>query len=75
MQRAGLAAFDARSHAKMGIYALEQEAPELAGADIRTFKKNQAAWKFFEAQPPGHRRLMSWRVTSAKREQTRPKRL
>ncbi len=75
IQPAGLAAFEARSHAKTGIYSFEQEAPELAAADIRTFKKNKAAWKFFEAQPPGYRRQMSWRVTSAKREETRAKRL
>ena len=75
MQPAGVAAFEARSHAKTGIYAFEQVAPELSAADIRTFKKNKPAWKFFEAQPPGYRRLMSWRVTSAKREETRAKRL
>lgn len=75
MQPAGVAAFEARSNAKTGIYSFEQEAPELAAADARLFKKNKAAWKFFEAQPPGYRRQMSWRVTSAKREETRAKRL
>ena len=75
MQPAGLVAFEARSHAKTGVYEFEQEAPELAAADICIFKKNHAAWKFFEAQPPGYRRQMSWRVTSAKREETRAKRL
>ncbi len=72
---AGLAAFEARSPTKTGIHAFEQDTPELAAADIRAFKKNRAAWKFFQAQPPGYRRLMSWRVTSAKREETRAKRL
>ena len=75
MQAAGLAAFSARSHAKTGIYAFEQEKPALTSAIIRVFKKNKAAGKFFEAQPPGYRQQMSWRVTSAKREETRAKRL
>jgi uncharacterized protein YdeI (YjbR/CyaY-like superfamily) len=75
MQAAGLAAFEARSHAKTGVYAFEQEASELTAADVRVFKKNKVAWKFFEAQPPGYRRQMSWRVASAKREETRAKRL
>ena len=75
MRPAGLTAFAARSHEKTGIYAFEQEAPELAAADVLTFKKHPAAWKFFEAQPPGYRRQMSWRVTCAKREETRAKRL
>ena len=75
MQPTGLAAFAARSHDKIGVYAFEQDAPELSTADVRIFKKNKAAWKFFEAQPPGYRRKMSWRITSAKREETRTIRL
>lgn len=75
MLPAGLAAFEARTHKKTGIYAFEQENPELSLADIRTFKKNKAAWKFFEAQPPGYRRQMIWRITSAKRKETHVKRL
>jgi len=75
MQAAGLAAFEARTHKKTGVYSFEQEKPELTAADIRTFKKHKDAWKFFEMQPPGYRRQMSWRVASAKREETRAKRL
>ena len=75
MQAAGLAAFAARSHKKTGIYAFEQEKPALTSADIRAFKKYKTAWKFFEAQPSGYRQQMSWRVTSAKREETHAKRL
>ncbi len=75
MQPTGRAAFEARSHAKTGVYAFEQDKPELSVADICAFKKHKVAWKFFEAQPPGYRRQMSWRVTNAKREATRAKRL
>lgn len=75
MQPAGLAAFEARTQKKTGIYAFEQETAELSAADIRTFKRNKAAWKFFEAQPPGYRHQMIWRITSAKREETRARRL
>lgn len=75
MQPAGRAAFEVRSHAKTGVYAFEQESPALSAADVLIFQTNKTAWKFFEAQPPGYRRQMSWRVTSAKREATRAKRL
>lgn len=75
MEAAGLAAFEARTQSKTGIYAFEQNTSELSAADIRTFKKNKAAWKFFEAQPPGYRHQMTWRIASAKREDTRAKRL
>jgi uncharacterized protein YdeI (YjbR/CyaY-like superfamily) len=39
------------------------------------FRKAKAAWKFFEAQPPGYRRLVIWRIVSAKRAETRVRRL
>jgi uncharacterized protein YdeI (YjbR/CyaY-like superfamily) len=75
MRPAGLAAFDARTQKKTGIYAFEQEKAELSAADLRAFKKNKVAWKFFETQPPGYRHQMIWRITSAKREETQVKRL
>ena len=39
------------------------------------FRANAQAWKFFQAQPAGYRRLNTWWVMSAKREDTRTKRL
>ena len=75
MLAAGIAAFEARTPEKSGIYAFERETAELSAADIRAFKKHKAAWKFFEAQPPYYRRRMNWYVISPKREETREKRL
>ncbi|MND09084.1 hypothetical protein D3C83_321470 [compost metagenome] len=39
------------------------------------FRARRKAWTFFEAQPPGYRRLMAFWVMSAKREETRDRRL
>jgi uncharacterized protein YdeI (YjbR/CyaY-like superfamily) len=39
------------------------------------FRAHAAAWDFFTAQPPGYRRTATWWVMSAKREDTRRKRL
>jgi uncharacterized protein YdeI (YjbR/CyaY-like superfamily) len=39
------------------------------------FRQHAAAWEFFQAQPAGYRRVMTHRVMSAKREETRDKRL
>ena len=76
MRAAGLKAFDSRSAAKTGIYAYEQrKQAELDAAAAAQFRANRAAWKFFEAQPPGYRHLIVWWVVSAKREETRAKRL
>lgn len=71
----GLKAFEARDMAATARYSFEREAPIFEPADLRTFKANRAAWTFFEAQPPYYRKLMVLRVVSAKREETRRKRL
>lgn len=76
MAPAGLAAYAARSAAKTGIYSFERtQAAEFPPALLRQFKANAAAWKFFGAQPPGCRRLATFRVASAKQEATRQRRL
>ncbi len=75
MRSAGLKAFAARLENKSGIYSYEQRPTELPKPYADKFKKNNKAWKFFEAQPPGYRKLMAWYIVSAKKEETRAKRL
>jgi uncharacterized protein YdeI (YjbR/CyaY-like superfamily) len=41
----------------------------------KIFRANKKAWEFFNAQPPGYRRLCIYWVTSAKKEETRARRL
>jgi uncharacterized protein YdeI (YjbR/CyaY-like superfamily) len=76
MRPAGLAAFEARREEKSGIYSHEQRrAAKLDAAQERHFRDNAKAWDFFEAQPPSYRRAAVWWVVSAKREETRLRRL
>jgi uncharacterized protein YdeI (YjbR/CyaY-like superfamily) len=75
MQPAGLEAFGRRDAKKTEIYAYEQKNAAFDAQQERVFKANRAAWKFFQAQPAGYRRLAAWYVLSAKREETRAKRL
>jgi uncharacterized protein YdeI (YjbR/CyaY-like superfamily) len=75
MQAAGLRAFAARTEERSVVYAYEREHAELDAAGSKRFKSNRAAWKFFQAQPPSYRRVCIWWVVSAKREETRAKRL
>ncbi len=75
MQPAGLKAFQAREENRSGIYSYEQRSPELPAPYQRLLKKNSAAWKFFQAHPPSYRRAANWHVLSAKKEETRLKRL
>lgn len=75
MQPDGLKAFDARREYRSGIYAYEQRSPELPPEYQKLLNKNKAAQKFFAAQPPSYRKTVHWYVVSAKREETRLKRL
>jgi uncharacterized protein YdeI (YjbR/CyaY-like superfamily) len=74
MTEAGRAAFALRTEEKTGIYSFERPValpPELE----QRFRANAKAWSFFEAQPPGYRRTQAHLVASAKRPETRHKRL
>jgi uncharacterized protein YdeI (YjbR/CyaY-like superfamily) len=76
MQPAGLAAWQARDPAKSAVYSFEQkEAARLAPEMEARFRENAQAWKFWEAQPPGYRKTAAHYVMSAKREDTRARRL
>ena len=76
MQAAGLAAFAQRTERQSGVYSYEQRDEATFGVDeLRTFHAHPAAWKFFEAQPPGYRRRLRFHVMNAKQPKTRASRL
>jgi uncharacterized protein YdeI (YjbR/CyaY-like superfamily) len=75
MMPAGLKAFEARTAARSGIYAFENAPRSLAPADERAFKANKKAWKNFKQQAPYYQRVAIWWVISAKKEETRARRL
>jgi uncharacterized protein YdeI (YjbR/CyaY-like superfamily) len=79
MQPAGLRAFEARDPKRSGIYTYEQERPKeeqrLDPAYQTKLEANAKAWAFFQAQAPYYRRIVSRWVMSAKKEETRLKRL
>jgi len=71
----GLAAFAKREEERSAIYSYERENARFSRDSLKKFKANPAAWKFFEAQAPYYKRLMTHRVESAKRPETRARRL
>jgi uncharacterized protein YdeI (YjbR/CyaY-like superfamily) len=71
----GLQAFRERDEKRSGVYLFEQRKQPLAPAYERMFKANEAAWKFFCAQPPGFQKLATLFIMSAKKEETQRKRL
>ena len=76
MAPAGEKAYAAREAKRSGVYSFEQERPaELAPEYRKRFKAHSKAWKFFQAQAPWYRRTIAFYVMSAKKEETREKRL
>jgi uncharacterized protein YdeI (YjbR/CyaY-like superfamily) len=75
MTPAGARAFAARDAARSGVYSFEQAQAGFPAEVERQFREHEAAWTFYQAQPAGYRRLTCHWVMSAKREETRQKRL
>ncbi|HEX6179443.1 MAG TPA: YdeI/OmpD-associated family protein, partial [Thermoanaerobaculia bacterium] len=69
MRKAGLDAFEARDKERPSSYSFEQrDDPHFTPEMEKKFRANKPAWKFWEAQPPGYRRLMTFYVVSAKKD-------
>jgi len=60
---------------KSGLYAYERDAATLAPDEEARFRKVAAAWTDWEARPAGYRKTVLHWITSAKRPETRSKRL
>ena len=76
MHPAGVAAFERRSDDRTAIYAYEQrKAAKLDREQERRFKADVKAWDWFQAQPAGYRRTATYWVISAKKPETRERRL
>jgi uncharacterized protein YdeI (YjbR/CyaY-like superfamily) len=75
MHPAGLDAYARRLERTSGIYSYEQRGElKLSADEARTFKKDKAAWRFFEATPPGYRKTILYWLVSAKQASTRARR-
>jgi uncharacterized protein YdeI (YjbR/CyaY-like superfamily) len=76
MTPAGLAAFERRDEARTAIYSHERQEPaRLDAAAERRFRADRAAWTWFEGQAPSYRKTAIHWVTSAKKPETRERRL
>jgi uncharacterized protein YdeI (YjbR/CyaY-like superfamily) len=71
----GMKAFRERNAKKTGVYLYERKPVALDREYERRFKSHARAWTFFQALPPGYKRLMVLRVMSAVKPETREKRL
>jgi uncharacterized protein YdeI (YjbR/CyaY-like superfamily) len=73
---AGEAAFAARREDRSAVYSYERRHEAAFDAEQEaTFRASETAWEWFEAQSPSYRTMATFWVVSAKRPETRAKRL
>jgi len=70
----GLAAFERRDKIAAAPYSFENRNVTLSPAFMKRLKANAKAWKFFQSEPPGYRRITMFWVMQAKKDETREKR-
>lgn len=74
MHSAGLAAFNARDAKTSAPYSYERRPKAFDPAFEKRLRANKKAWAYWETCPPYYKRLMIFRVMSAKRDETRERR-
>ena len=75
MLPAGIAAFEKRSEERSRTYSYERKHAALDPAFEKRFRANKKAWAFFDGQTASYKKAAVWWVISAKREETRLRRL
>lgn len=75
MAPAGLAAFARRDEKRSAIYSYERQTATLDGDSLKIFRAEKEAWAFFNAQAPYYVRVATYWIVSAKKPETRARRL
>ena len=71
-----LQAYAGRLVHNSAIYAYEQpQDAALSAPETALFRRNTAAWAYFEACPPSYRKPVLHRIVTAKKADTRARRL
>ena len=74
MKPAGVRALE-ENEGRQGVYSYENALSELTRAETGLFRKDKAAWADWERRPPSYRRAVLHWIASAKRPETRARRL
>jgi uncharacterized protein YdeI (YjbR/CyaY-like superfamily) len=76
MRPAGIRAFEERSEAKSGVYSYEnRHLAAFTPEEESRFRANEPAWAWFQGRSTSYRTGATWWVVSAKRAETRSRRL
>jgi len=74
MTAAGERAYEENKH-KTDLYSYEKPLASLSANETKELRRHKQAWVYWESQPPGYRKLVLNWITTAKRPETRAKRL
>jgi uncharacterized protein YdeI (YjbR/CyaY-like superfamily) len=75
MTPAGLAAYAKRDAKRTAVYSFENRPKTLPPAMEKQLRANKAAWAYYQAKAPWYRRVTAFWILSAKKEETRQRRL
>jgi uncharacterized protein YdeI (YjbR/CyaY-like superfamily) len=75
MAEPGLKAYHGRDLRKQKLYSFENRPRTLPPRYITLFRQKKRALAYYRSQPPWYRRTTAWWILSAKREETRLRRL
>ncbi len=75
MCQAGRRAFEARIAHRSAVYSYERAVASFTSAEARGFRRHREAWRYFQSCAPWYRRTATHWVVSAKRDETRRRRL
>ncbi len=75
MRPVGLTAFEGATRQERKYSYEQRQHAAFAAEDVERFRSNRKAWDFFQSRPPWYRRVSTFWVISAKKEETRQKRL
>ena len=74
MTEAGERAYEENKH-KTGLYSYEKPLASLSADEAKAFRRHKRAWAYWESHPPGYRRLVLNWITTARKAETRARRL
>ncbi len=75
MEPAGLRAFEQRREDRSAVYEYENAPRQLPPEYEAKLRKNKKAWEYYQSEAPWYRRITAYWVVSAKKEETRLRRL
>ncbi|MDR3610561.1 MAG: YdeI/OmpD-associated family protein [Ignavibacteriaceae bacterium] len=75
MHSSGLQVFNQRDKKKIKLYSYERKIVKLDKQYEEIFKTHENAWEYFLSQPPSYQKVASQWIMSAKKEETRQRRL